>query len=137
VLKGSGRTGRIVERDVRGAAEARTPEVPIKVSPVARRLAEEAGLDLAELAAAKPGARIQREDVEAAIAARGPVPPMAVPIAAEGEAVPVTQVRRVIAQRMAESAHTTAAVTLTTEADATELVTLREGIKTTLSARGT
>jgi pyruvate dehydrogenase E2 component (dihydrolipoamide acetyltransferase) len=111
--------------------------VPIKVSPVARRLAEEAGLDLTELAAAKPGTRIQREDVEAAIAAREQVPPGAVPIAAEGEAVPVTQVRRVIAQRMVESAHTTAAVTLTTEADATEFVTLREGIKATLSARGT
>jgi pyruvate dehydrogenase E2 component (dihydrolipoamide acetyltransferase) len=143
VLKGSGRTGRIVERDVRGAVEARTPEVSIKVSPVARRLAEEAGLDLAELAAQKsgaaqkPGARIQREDVEAAIAAREQAAEPLPPIAVEGEAVPVTQVRRVIAQRMAESAHTTAAVTLTTEADATELVTLREGIKATLSARGT
>jgi pyruvate dehydrogenase E2 component (dihydrolipoamide acetyltransferase) len=54
----------------------------------------------------------------------------------QGEAMPVTQVRRVIAHRMAQSAHTTAAVTLTTEADATELVTLREQIKATLSARG-
>jgi pyruvate dehydrogenase E2 component (dihydrolipoamide acetyltransferase) len=135
VLQGSGRTGRIVERDVRGAAEAGVPELPIKISPVARRLAEEAGLDLAELAAARRGARIQRQDVEAAIADREGVPPMAPPTAAEGEALPVTQIRRVIAQRMAESAHTTAAVTLTTEADATELVALREEIKTTLSPR--
>jgi pyruvate dehydrogenase E2 component (dihydrolipoamide acetyltransferase) len=135
-LQGSGRTGRIVERDVRQAAGASTPEVQPKVSPVARRLAEEAGLDLAELAAGKPGARIQREDVEAAIAAREQVAEPFPPIAAESEAMPVTQVRRVIAQRMAESARTTAAVTLTTEADATELVTLREQIKATLSARG-
>ena len=55
VLKGSGRTGRIVERDVRrAAAEAPTPE-QIKVTPVARRLAEAEGIDLAELAAQKAG----------------------------------------------------------------------------------
>ena len=37
--------------------------------------------------------------------------------------------RRIIAERMAQSAHTAAPVTLTTEADATELVRLREHIK--------
>ena len=135
-LKGSGRTGRIVERDVRQAAEAIRSGVQIKVSPVARRLAEEAGIDLAKLAAQKLGDRIQREDVEAAIADREAVAVPTPPVPPKGEAIPVMQVRRVIAQRMTESAHTTAAVTLTTEADATELVTLREQIKATLSARG-
>ena len=129
-LRGSGRTGRIVERDVRRAALARQPETQIKVSPVARRLAEEAGVDLAALAAQKPGARIQREDVEGAIAqrARAPVPP-------REQAVPITQIRRVIAQRMVESSQVTAAVTLTTEADATDLVALREQLKATLAPR--
>ncbi|MCA9868990.1 MAG: 2-oxo acid dehydrogenase subunit E2, partial [Anaerolineae bacterium] len=37
--------------------------------------------------------------------------------------------RRIIADRMATSAHTVAAVTLTTEADATELVRLRQQLK--------
>jgi pyruvate dehydrogenase E2 component (dihydrolipoamide acetyltransferase) len=37
--------------------------------------------------------------------------------------------RRVVAERMAASAHTGAAVTLTTRADATELVRLREALK--------
>jgi pyruvate dehydrogenase E2 component (dihydrolipoamide acetyltransferase) len=49
--------------------------------------------------------------------------------------MPITQIRRVIAQRMVECAHTTAPVTLTTEADATELVTLREQLKATLAPR--
>jgi len=40
----------------------------------------------------------------------------------------MTTVRRLIAERMAASAHTAAAVTLTTEADATELVRLRRQI---------
>jgi pyruvate dehydrogenase E2 component (dihydrolipoamide acetyltransferase) len=134
-LKGSGRTGRIVERDVRQAAQVAEQEIQIKVSPVARRLAAEADLDLAELAAQKPGLRIQREDVEAAIAARevaaGPSPA----IRTAGEARPITQIRRVIAQRMVEGVHTTAPVTLNTEADATELVTLREQLKATLALR--
>jgi len=134
-LKGSGRIGRIVERDVRQAAEAKEAEVQIKVSPVARRLAEEAGVDLAELAAHKPGVRIQREDVEAAVAARQMTSAPLPAIPTEEETIPVTQMRRIIAQRMAESSHTAAAVTLTTEADVTELVTLREQIKATLSAR--
>jgi pyruvate dehydrogenase E2 component (dihydrolipoamide acetyltransferase) len=44
-------------------------------------------------------------------------------------ATPLEGIRRLIATRMAESAHTTAPVTLTTEADATALVALRESIK--------
>ena len=69
-LKGSGRTGRIVERDVRAAAEIGALEMVVDATPVARRFAAEAGIDLADLTASRPGGRIQREDVEAAIAAR-------------------------------------------------------------------
>jgi pyruvate/2-oxoglutarate dehydrogenase complex dihydrolipoamide acyltransferase (E2) component len=42
-------------------------------------------------------------------------------------------VRRIVSQRMAESAHTVAPVTLTTEADATELVQMRARLKDELS----
>src|SRR5690606_36865886 len=44
-----------------------------------------------------------------------------------------SNVRRVIAKRLAESAHATAPVTLTTEVDATELVRLRGQLKTDTS----
>ena len=43
--------------------------------------------------------------------------------------LPITTIRRTIADRMAASAHTVAPVTLTTEADATELVRLRKQLK--------
>jgi pyruvate dehydrogenase E2 component (dihydrolipoamide acetyltransferase) len=133
-LTGSGRTGRIVERDVRAAGQAVQPEIAIRASPVARRLAEEEGIDLAALAAKKPGVRLQREDVEAALSARqASAPTLAAPT--ESKTMAVTQIRRLTAQRMAESAHTTAPVTLTTEADATELVTLRERLKTALASQ--
>ncbi len=145
-LTGSGRTGRIVERDVRLAAAqppAPLPEVALggRVSPVARRVAEELGVDLAQLAAQQPGKRIERADVEAAAqgvarqAALQTVAPRPEPVApkpvapAEGRPLPLSQVRRVTAERMATAAHTTAAVTLTTEADATELVRLRQQLK--------
>lgn len=133
----------ILVAHVEEAAKAREPsveppprEVSIKASPVARRLAKEAGIDLVELAAQKPSGRIHREDVEAAIAAREALATPSQPVLTEGKTVPVTQIRRVIAQRMAESAHITAPVTLTTEADATELVALRERLNATLAARG-
>ena len=41
----------------------------------------------------------------------------------------MSKMRRIIAQRMAEGAQTTAPVTLTTEADATDLVSVREQFK--------
>jgi pyruvate dehydrogenase E2 component (dihydrolipoamide acetyltransferase) len=126
-LRGSGRAGRIVERDVRQAAEAaRAVE---RVSPLARRLAAELGVDVDRLAATLPGKRIERADVEAA--ARAGISAVVAPTPG-GPArqpaevvVPITAVRRAIAERMAASAHTAAPVTLTTEADATELVRLR------------
>ncbi|MDE0464323.1 MAG: E3 binding domain-containing protein, partial [Caldilineaceae bacterium] len=57
-LSGSGRTGRIVERDVRAAAERMVEPVGVDMSPVARRMAAKAGISLEELAATRPGGRI-------------------------------------------------------------------------------
>ena len=135
-LKGSGRGGRIVERDVRQAAQAQQTEAQIEASPVARRLAEAAGIDLSAVAAQKLGEKVTREDVEAAVAARRAAVAPLQPVPPAGEAVPVTHVRRIIARRMVESARVTAPLTLATEADATELVALRERIKATVAPRG-
>lgn len=126
-LRGSGRRGRIVERDIR-AALAAPPTPAVRVSPLARRVAEAHGVDVTTLAAAQPGQRIARADVEAAVRTTpGGSPP---------HITPMTQTRRVIAARMAESARTTAPVTLTTEADATELVRLRDQIKADQGGEG-
>ena len=147
VLRGSGRSGRIVERDVRQAAAAAragltTEPVAERVSPLARRLAAELGVDVDRLAAALPGRRIERADVE--LAARARITPTAVtpqePSAPAGQpptvpgqpvevAVPITAIRRTIAARMAASSQQTAAVTLTTEADATDLVQFRATLR--------
>jgi pyruvate dehydrogenase E2 component (dihydrolipoamide acetyltransferase) len=127
-LKGSGRTGRIVERDVRAALEQQAQPVisaPIEASPVARRAAQELGVDLNALGTQLQGKRITRQDVE-----RAAETPVTTPIATEGEQrIPVSRTRAIIAERMSASAHTTAPVTLTTEVDATELVKLRKQLK--------
>ncbi|MBI3744492.1 MAG: E3 binding domain-containing protein [Chloroflexi bacterium] len=100
-LTGSGRTGRIVERDVRAAVAQQPSALRPRVSPLARRRAE-------------------------AAAAASPEPPLPAV-----QSVPMSSVRRLIAERMASSAHTAAPVTLTTEADATELVRLRQQVAAT------
>jgi pyruvate dehydrogenase E2 component (dihydrolipoamide acetyltransferase) len=101
-------------------------------------MAEAAGLDLTALAAQRPGQRIQRQDVEAALAARDAqptTPSVTTPPDGEGESIPITRVRHLIAQRMTESLQSSAPVTLTTEADATQLVALREQLKASFGPR--
>jgi pyruvate dehydrogenase E2 component (dihydrolipoamide acetyltransferase) len=141
-LQGSGRTGRIVERDVRQAA-AQAPrggDLPASISPLARRVAIDLGVDVDALAAQMPGQRIRRADVEQE-AERAQSARVSPPVADStampaGAILPVTTVRRIIADRMAASAHTVAAVTLTTEADATELVQLRTQLKDDIAQAG-
>jgi len=146
-LTGSGRTGRIVERDVRQAAATATATPPAaeRVSPLARRLASELGVDVDTLAARLPAKRIERADIEAEadrlqverLKVSAPAaPPITLapalpsaPSVPAGMAIPITTMRRTIADRMAASTHTVAPVTLTTEADATELVRLRKQLK--------
>jgi pyruvate dehydrogenase E2 component (dihydrolipoamide acetyltransferase) len=133
MLKGSGHTGRIVEKDVRAAAANRSaasipaPQGAAQASPIAQRVARDLGVDLGSVAAQIPGERVTREDVER-YASRQPA---AAPSTLPGieTRTPVSSVRRVIAERMSASAHTTAPVTLTTEVDATELVHLRQQLK--------
>jgi len=143
-LTGSGRTGRIVERDVRQAAAAAQakPSAAERISPLARRLAAELDVDVDALAGRLPGRRIERADIEAEaerlqverLKVAAPEPSAPLPLrssapAPAGAILPITTVRRTIAERMAASAHTVAPVTLTTEADATELVRLRRQLK--------
>lgn len=131
----TGPDGRIIERDVLAWLEQRPA-----VTPVARKMAEEAGLDVASLAGSGIGGRITKKDVEAALAARAPEPvhdvPAAMPAAPAPlpagdvlERKPLTGIRKIIAQRMGESVHTTARVTLVMEADVTEFVAMRAKLK--------
>jgi pyruvate dehydrogenase E2 component (dihydrolipoamide acetyltransferase) len=126
-LAGSGPRGRIRVRDVKSAAEAQAQTRPPQstITPVARRMSEALGLDVEVLTAQSPEQGITKAEVSGAVAAAAP-PTMP----GEERTVPLSTVRRIIGERMAQSAHTTAPVTLITEADATELVQLRDQLKT-------
>lgn len=130
-VKGTGPEGRIVEKDVL-AFLASQPAA----TPLARKEAAELHVSLA--AVAQPGLRVTAEQVRnAATAVSAPVPevvsaPQAtvqVAAPAVSEIAPMKGIRAIIAQRMATSSQTTAAVTLFTTVDATEFVAAREKMK--------
>src|SRR5215211_6863325 len=89
--------------------EVREPEPSradgrVKASPLARRIAREKGLDLAEIRGTGPDGRIVAEDVERGVTA-APAPaaaPAAVPTA-EPEVEPLTSIRKTIARRLTQA----------------------------------
>jgi pyruvate dehydrogenase E2 component (dihydrolipoamide acetyltransferase) len=115
----------------------------VKASPLARRLAAQAGIALDAVAGSGPGGRVIRRDVEAAAeegvvapaATAGPPPapatrvaPVAPALAIEGDArdVPLTQMRKTIARRLAESIGPVPTFYLTREIDMRAVAALRE-----------
>ena len=117
---------RVAERDVL-AFLAQAP----KVTPVAQRMAAEAGVDLRAVSGTGPGGRIVKEDIARASqsAISNQQSSIQSPQSEILERIPLKGVRAIIAERMAASVHTTARVTLVTEADATEFVAARVRIK--------
>ncbi|HEY3417996.1 MAG TPA: dihydrolipoamide acetyltransferase family protein, partial [Armatimonadota bacterium] len=89
-----------------------------RITPNARRLAQELGVNLALVTGTGPGGNITGDDIHAA--ARQQVQP---------PAMPLSGVRKVIAERLAASHSTAARVTLFSEVDATEFVAWRERLK--------
>ena len=127
-VPGTGPGGRIVEQDVLSHVVSRP-----KVTPVASKVAEDLGVDLTTISGTGFNGRIMKEDVMA-VSAQYPetaaIEPADIPAA---ENVPVTGLRRIIAERMAASTTQTARVTLVTEADATAFVAAREQLKATVT----
>ena len=114
---------------VQPAAEQEAPPVRaegehMKASPLARRIARERGIDLAQIVGTGPEGRVIAEDVEKA-AVRPAAAPAAPEAAPEFEVVELTSTRKTIARRLTE-AWAAPVFQLTVTADATELVATRE-----------
>ncbi len=126
-IEGTGRGGRILADDIKRASSnpPRDMRMPV-ASPRARRAASEFGIDWTQLSGTGAGGRIREQDVLAALDARNTQPTH---FAVDGKRIPWTSRRRVIAKRMAASRQQTVPVTLTTKADAENLVNLREQFK--------
>jgi pyruvate dehydrogenase E2 component (dihydrolipoamide acetyltransferase) len=97
----------------------------LKVSPLARRLAEEKGVDLEGITGTGPGGSITKEDVLKASEAKGKVSLRSTPFLVSKK-VPLKGVKKVVAERMALSWHTAPRVTQVMEVDMTEVVRFRE-----------
>ena len=117
----------------------------IKASPIARRVAEERGLDLAALSGSGPGGRIVKADVEkagseapaapapaAAAAPAGPTPgAQEKPETAKGQTTvqELSKLQQIVARRMAESKATAPHFYLEAEIDMTRCFEARAQIK--------
>jgi 2-oxoglutarate dehydrogenase E2 component (dihydrolipoamide succinyltransferase) len=119
----------------------------IRSSPLVRKMAKEHGINLAQVKGTGLGGRITKEDIQKFIEQRGrvaaapaapapkpsaptPVPvPSAPAVPLPGELVPMSQMRKIIAQRMVESKRTSAHVHSVYEVDMTRVMSLREKVK--------
>ncbi|MBI3457824.1 MAG: 2-oxo acid dehydrogenase subunit E2 [Candidatus Rokubacteria bacterium] len=125
------------------AAEEEEPPVAgqrLRASPLAKRLAQKAGVDLTRIGGTGPGGRVIQRDVEAFLAARPAAtpPPAAVPAAprpavvrpaAEYEDQPLSQIRAAIARQMAQSKAPVPHFYVTTEIAMERAAALREELQ--------
>jgi pyruvate dehydrogenase E2 component (dihydrolipoamide acetyltransferase) len=147
----TGGTGLAAGAEITPAAQVRTrpgpplvepaaPEPPrpagkIMVSPRARKLAEELGVELATVRGTGPAGKITEVDIQKAAAAKPataapaaqPARPTAAPAAEAklGATVPVNRLQRITAERMLRSKHEIPCFYLTVKVDMTDLVALR------------
>jgi pyruvate dehydrogenase E2 component (dihydrolipoamide acetyltransferase) len=123
-----------------------TDATRVKASPLARRIAKESGLDLKLVTGSGPGGRVVKKDLERApsqgaiAAAVGPSPVSRVPFPARPEGayqdVPLTQIRKTIAKRLATSLGPIPHFFLTSEVDIERAAEAREALNKQLGDQG-
>ncbi|PYO69436.1 MAG: dihydrolipoamide acyltransferase [Gemmatimonadetes bacterium] len=129
---------------------APTDAARVKASPLARRLAREAGVDLRLVTGSGPGGRVTRRDLEGVAApAPSPAPPAAaapthpaspIPHPPSGgaafEDIPLTQIRKTIARRLVTSLGPIPHFFLTTEVDMERAAEARAALNKELGDQG-
>jgi pyruvate dehydrogenase E2 component (dihydrolipoamide acetyltransferase) len=101
------------------APASRAPNVEVKVSPKARRMAQELGVDLSLVTGTGPGGTISGEDVQRAADSPKPTPQASAPSA-------LSSIARLMAERTTQSWTTAPHFFLVREIDASGLVAARE-----------
>ncbi|MCY7718474.1 dihydrolipoamide acetyltransferase family protein [Bacillus altitudinis] len=118
-----------VERKKEKEIQSKPKKERKKISPVARKMANSANLDIDTLVGTGPGGRITKEDVLRALPERKEKK--------QNETVqqPINMMRKTIASRMMESLQTSAQLTITMKADVTKLTNLQQQLNETAIAR--
>ena len=139
---------RAERREPQGPQAVAEPAGEVKASPIARRIAAEAGLDLRELAGtgSGPDGRIVKVDVERALGKAGEsgqaavepamaerAPSVGPPPSADEEVVDATAMLRAVARRMSESKATVPHFYLDAEIDMGRALELREELNQALA----
>lgn len=117
------------------------------VTPLVRKLASEAGVDLHQVAGTGVGGRIRKDDVLAAVgnsapasapAASASAPVIAAaPSALRGTVEPMSRLRKVLAERAVASMQASAQLTTVVEVDVTKIAQLRQRVQPKFIAAGT
>jgi len=139
------------EKDAPAAPPAPAASVPedeedsdVRSSPLVRKLAREHNVDLAKVSGTGTGGRVTKQDVldfveqRTAAPVAAPAPRQAsapTPAVIPGDLVPMSQMRKIIAQRMIESRRTSAHVHCMFEVDMTRIVNLRNKLKSGFEQR--
>jgi len=117
------------------------PAVEVKASPLAKKIAEEKGVDLTLVTGTGPGGRITKEDVLSYLASKPAAPavpaPIPVPLAPseEFEIVPLSSMRRAIGKKMAYSKASIPHFYIGTEVDMTEAAKMRQSLIPTIESK--
>ncbi|TVR91294.1 MAG: 2-oxoglutarate dehydrogenase complex dihydrolipoyllysine-residue succinyltransferase [Trueperaceae bacterium] len=148
-------TGVAKDVDTAEASDAPTSEPPkdaasdgpaagddVKVMPAAQRLLDEHGLKASDVKATGPGGRLLKDDVQKHVEAAKAAPsaPAGAPtaVAADGrteEAVPMSTLRRRIAERLVQAQQTAALLTTFNEIDMSAVMALRAEYKESFEKR--
>jgi pyruvate dehydrogenase E2 component (dihydrolipoamide acetyltransferase) len=105
----------------------------VKVSPLARRVAEEKGVNLEDINGTGPGGSITKEDVLRTWEQKGPIPTQPLVVSKK---VPLRGIKKVVADRMSLSWHTAPRVTQVIEVDMSEALRFREEHRGDWEAKG-
>ncbi|MBJ8108233.1 2-oxo acid dehydrogenase subunit E2 [Bacillus cereus group sp. N6] len=105
----------------------------IKISPVAKKIAKTENLDIRSLIGTGPGGRITKVDVLKALEERVAIPEVLEQ--EESKVIPVTGMRKAIANRMHASLQNSAQLTLTMKVNVTDLVALHKDIAEVVQKR--
>ncbi|HDX9657436.1 TPA: 2-oxo acid dehydrogenase subunit E2 [Bacillus toyonensis] len=114
-------------------AEERSKKQRIKISPVAKKMATVENLEISTFIGTGPGGRIIKADVLKVLEEKVATPETFVK--EESKIIPVTGMRKAIANRMQASLQNSAQLTLTMKVDVTDLVALHKEIAEVVQKR--
>jgi pyruvate dehydrogenase E2 component (dihydrolipoamide acetyltransferase) len=129
------------ESPQQSAPTAGTVQNRSKASPLARKVAAELGVELQQVSGSGPGGRIVRSDVLSAVKTeqKGPERAKTAPtpeMLKTGQRIPLSGMRRTIANRLLEAKTTIPHFYLQAEIDAQPLISLRQQINSAAEAAG-